>query len=209
MKPALLAIIAGLSVVSMAGIYASDSIATSLTVASPNSDKIGMLGHVEYVLIDSNGMTKAYYQTDNFVTDMGAACTASILFDQDETLSPCDTTGSAVNEFLHIAVGDSQPSSTDTTRTGLVNEIGNRRTDTNAELASNSGAGTASATIATENPFTFGSGNNTNNIFEAGLFDETTGGNAFAIQNATSGANPGIDVNDGDELSVTWTITVG
>jgi len=49
-------------------------------------------------------------------------------------------------------------------------------------------------------------------IFEAGLFDLITvsGGNVFAIRNTTATSpNPGIDVNDGDTLDVTWTITIG
>jgi len=194
----------------MATIYASDLGVTTLAVASPNNDKIGMLGHIEYQHVDADDNIIGYYQTDNFVTDMGAACAASMLFDLDETVAPCDTTGSGVNEFLNIGIGDAQPSTDVKSDTTLDNEIGVRRVDSNAVIASNSNAGTATVTIATENPFTFATGINvTNNIYQAGLFDETTGGNAFAIQNTTSGANTGIDVNDGDSLSVTWTITVG
>jgi len=208
---AIFALIAGLSAISMATIYASDLGPTSLVIATPSNEKVGMLGHIEFEVMDASGNLKGYYQTDNFVTDMGAACTATILFDKDETLSPCDTTGSAVNEFLKIRLGDSAPSTTLKSRTALIADMTGFRVDTDATMISNAAAGTATVTISTETPFTFTSGgsNVTNNVFEAGLFDETSGGNAFAIQNTTSGANPGIDVNDGDQLSVTWTITVG
>lgn len=208
---ALLAIIVGLSAVSMAAIYASDFVQTPLLVATPSNDKIGMFGHIEFVLADSSGNIKGYYQTDNFVTDMGAACAATMLFDFDETLSPCDTTGAGVKEFLNIRLGDSQPGTDVKSDTALDNDMVGFKVDTDATMISNANAGTATVTIATETPFDFttGGSNVTNNVFQAGLFDETVGGNAFAIQNTTSGANPGIDVNDGDQLTVTWTITVG
>ncbi len=213
---ALLAIIVGLSAVSMAAIYASDLGQTQLVVGT-SGDKIGMFGHIEFVQSDRSGNIIGYYQTDNFVTDMGAACAATMLFDVDETLGPCDTTGSAVNEFLNIGLGDAQPSTDDTTDTVLDDEMTDaddssfRRVDPDATMVSNGGAGTATVTIATVTPFNFldAGSNTTNNVYQAGLFDETALGNAFAIQNTTSGVNPGIDVNDGDQLTVTWTITVG
>ncbi len=208
---ALLAIIVGLSAVSMAAIYASDLDPTSLVLATPSSDKIGMFGHIEFVQTNSFGDVIGYYQTDNFVTDMGAACAATMLFDTSETLAPCDTAGSTVNEFLNIRLGDTQPSTDATADIILDSDMGGFKVDSDATMVSNTNAGTATVTIATETPFDFttGGANVTNNVFQAGLFDETSGGNAFSIQNTTSGANPGIDVNDGDTLAVTWTITVG
>jgi len=206
---ALLAIIVGLSAVSMAAIYASDLDPTSLVVATSSSDKVGMYGHIEFVQADSSGNIISYYQTDNFVTNQGAECSAAKLFDLDETVGTCDTTGTLVNEFLNIRLGNGAPIGTDETRTILITDMGGVRTDTDAVFG-NLGGGTVDVTVATQDPFTFEGGTNTTlNVFEAGLFDETSGGNAFAIQNTTSGVNPGIDVNDGDTLAVTWTITVG
>jgi len=207
---ALLAIIVGLSAVSMAAIYASDLDPTSLVVANSSSDKVGMYGHIEFVQADSSGNIISYYQTDNFVTNQGAECSAAKLFDLSETVGTCDTTGTLVNEFLNIRLGNGVPIGTDETRTALITDMGGFKVDSDAVFG-NLGGGTVDVTVATETPFDFttGGGNVTLNVFEAGLFDETTGGNAFAIQNTTSGANPGIDVNDGDTLAVTWTITVG
>jgi len=114
-------------------------------------------------------------------------------------------------EFQYIAVGDANFGQTDGTRTTLANEIGARRLDTSIAAFGTAvdPAGT-SVVINTETPFTITGANETLNIFEAGLFDATTGGNVFAIRNTTA-ANPnlGIDVNNGDTLDVTWTITVG
>jgi len=205
---ALLAIIVGLSAVSMAAIYASDLDPTSLVVATSSSDKVGMYGHIEFVQADSSGNIISYYQTDNFVTNQGAECAAAKLFNLSDTVGTCDTTGALVNEFLNIRLGNGAPIGTDTTRTALITDMTGFRTDTDAVFG-NLGSGTVDVTVATETPFTFNTGNVSANVFEAGLFDETSGGNAFAIQNTTSGVNPGIDVNDGDTLAVTWTITVG
>ncbi len=207
---ALLAIIVGLSAVSMAAIYASDLEPTSLVVANSSSDKVGMYGHIEFVQADSSGNIISYYQTDNFVTNQGSECAAAKLFDLSETVGTCDTTGTLVNEFLNIRLGNGAPIGTDFTRTALITDMGGIKVDTDAVFG-NLGSGNTDVTVATETPFDFttAGGNVTLNVFEAGLFDETSGGNAFAIQNTTSGANPGIDVNDGDTLAVTWTITVG
>jgi len=207
---ALLAIIVGLSAVSMAAIYASDLEPTSLVVANSSSDKVGMYGHIEFVQADSSGNIISYYQTDNFVTNQGSECAAAKLFDLHETVGTCDTTGTLVNEFLNIRLGNGVPTSTDETRTALITDMGGFKVDSDAVFG-NLGSGTTDVTVATETPFDFttAGGNVTLNVFEAGLFDETSGGNAFAIQNTTSGVNPGIDVNDGDTLAVTWTITVG
>ncbi len=209
---ALLAIIAGLSVVSMATIYASDLGQTPLVIATPSNENVGMFGHIEFVLADESGDVKSYYQTDNFVTDQASECIASKIFDDSQTVGTCGGIGSSVNEYLNIRLGNATGGSTDQSRTALADDMGGVRTDTTAVFSTlSAGDGQTEVTIATETPFTFADagGNTTANVFEAGLFDATTGGNSFAIQNTTAAANPGIDVNDGDQLTVTWTITVG
>ncbi len=193
-------------------IYASENMTTSLFVAPATSvvEQTGFMGHVEYVLKDSEGNIIYYYQTDNFVTDMGKDCTASQLFDNSVAVGDC--LGS-VGQFQFIGVADIAPGQDNPTVVALANEIGARHQDTSVGLGAFTQASDPTGTIVsidTTAPFTFGAGNNSNNIFQAGLFDSLTAGNAFAIQNTTSALdNPGIDVNDGDTLSVTWTITVG
>jgi len=210
---ALLAIIVGLSAVSMAAIYASDLGQTSLVLATPSSDKFGMLGHIEFVQADSSGNIIGYYQTDNFVTNAGASCVATQMFG-GAVVAPCTGT---VADFLFIGLGDADTGTDDVTQTALVDEMtdaddsSSRRLDTDGASISTLGGGQAEAIVATVTPFTFsiGGANVSNNVFQAGLFDSAATGNAFSLQNTTSGANPGIDVNDGDTLAVTWTITVG
>ena len=194
----------------MATIYASDLGQTPLVVATPSNDKVGMLGHIEFEHLDNSGDIKGYYQTDNFVTDSGSACTASLLFDRGTDVHACDTTGTLVNEFINIRLGNVQPLADDPADIILDGDMGGVKTATSVGFTQTASTGQTVATIATPTPFDFVTGNATLNVFQAGLFDETSGGNPFAIQNTTSGdANPGIDVNDGDQLTVTWTITVG
>ena len=186
-------------------------IAIFLAPAAQEDNKVGFLGHVEFVHKNALGEIIGYFQSDNLIMDRGNDCISELGFDSANTGGACSGTPA---EFQHIGVGDATCVSCEvTTRNTLQNEIGARRADTSiAAFTGSAGAGTT-VVINTETPFTFTAVNETNNIFEAGLFD--TGptidtGNAFAIRNVTATSpNPGIDVNNGDTLDVTWTITVG
>ena len=203
---ALLTIIAGLSAISMAAIYASDFGQLQLAVATPNDDRIGMFGHIEFEHLDSFDNIIGYYQTDNFITEMGASCAATLIFG-GSAISPCISTPT---DFLYIGVGNVTNDDT-VTVVELNGELEERKIDGNgASISSTAGFSEAVAIIKTESPFQFGPGNSTDPIFQAGLFDQATDGNVFSIQNTTSSnPNPGITVNDGDQLTVTWEITVG
>ena len=179
--------------------------------AAQDAPSVGFLGHVEFVQKNAAGDTIGYFQSDNLVMERGKDCVAIQAFDtnnaQQGTICP-----GTFGEFRFIAIGDAVCTSCeDATADALTNEIGSRREDTNVAgfTAATGGTGTL-VVINTEVPFNFGPANNTNNIFDAGLFDNTAAGNVFAIRNVTSASpNLGIDVNDGDTLDVTWTITVG
>lgn len=184
----------------------------SALFAAPAADvqNVAFMGHVEFIQKNAAGDTIGYYQSDNKVMDDGKDCVAIQTFDTANALGTCGSFG----EFQFIAIGDATCSTCeDGTRTTLQSEIGARRADTSiAAFTTASDPTGTSVVINTEVPFSFGAGNNTNNIFEAGLFDviTTSSGNVFAIRNTTAASpNLGIDVNDGDTLDVTWTITVG
>lgn len=204
----------------MGYVFSSDGSVNTLFAApaAQEDSKVGFLGHVELIHKNAAGDTIGYYQMDNLVHDDGNDCLAIAGFDSDNTLS--GTTCTAFGEFDFIGVGDAICTACeDETLQVLKNEITTggtdalRRQDTAVAgfSSSVSGAGTT-VIINTETPFTFttGGGNVSNNIFDVALFDAATGGNMFALRNASSTLpNPGIDVNDGDTLDVTWTITVG
>ncbi len=194
------------------GLIVTTEGAPSALFTAPAADvqNVAFMGHVEFIQKNAVGDTIGYYQSDNKIMDDGKDCVAIRTFHAANGLGTCASSA----EFQFIAIGDATCSTCeDGTRTTLQNEIGSRRADTSiaAFITASDPAGTT-VVINTEVPFSFGAGNSTNNIFEAGLFDviTTSSGNVFAIRNVT-GASPnlGIDVNDGDTLDVTWTITVG
>jgi len=184
--------------------------APSALFAAPAADtqNVAFMGHVEFIQKNAAGDTIGYYQSDNKVMDDGKDCSAIRIFHAANGLGTCASSG----EFQYIAIGNATcVSCEDGTRTTLQAEMDNRLQDTSiaAFLTASDPSGTT-VVINTETPFTIGTGNETNNIFEAGLFDAATGGNVFAIRNTTAATpNLGIDVNSGDTLDVTWTITVG
>jgi len=187
----------------------------SALFTAPTADvqNVGIFGHVEFVHKNADGYVVSYYQADNLVMDDGKNCVLTDLFAQ--ATGACTTSAAG---FTFIGLGNGTcVSCEDATRTDvevpMVGTDGVRQEDTDtttpaftAALAGASGI----AIINTESPFNIGASNETANIFEAGLFDAVTGGNAFAIRNTTAATpNLGIDVNAGDTLDVTWTINVG
>ena len=179
------------------------------TAPATDVQNVGIFGHVEFVHKDADGYVVSYYQADNQVLDDGKNCVITDLFAQ--ATGSCATSAAG---FTFIAISNfTCTTCEDATRTTLNGEMDQRREDTDtttpAFTAAASGA-SGVAIINTEVPFNMGAGNETNNIFQAALFDATTGGNAFAIRNTTAATpNLGIDVNAGDTLDVTWTINVG
>ena len=200
------------------GLLSTGNVATSALMTSPTATATGMamLGHVESIHRSADGSIVGYYQNDNAIIEDGSDCAAELLF--GEAGATCGTTP-AVFTYIGINQLDATPTvGIDATNATLEGEptIGatySRHQDTNvadpAWTAATGGTGTI-ARINTESPFTFGSGNNTQNVYAAALFPAATGNHPLAILNITTGASQtGIDVNDGDTLSVTWNITVG
>ena len=180
------------------------------TAPAANVQNVAFMGHVELVQKNAAGDTVGYFQGDNLVMDDGKDCVAIQAFDTGNALATCGSFG----QFQFIALGNAQcVSCEDGTRTTLQTEMTTRRADTSIALFTTAADPLGTEVIInTEVPFNIGPANNTANIFEVGLFDviTTSSGNVFAIRNSTATTpNPGIDVNDGDTLDVTWTITVG
>ena len=57
----------------------SGNSATSLMIA-PQTQQVGMLGHVEYMVHDASGNTVQYMQGDNVVVNDGEDCVAEYVF---------------------------------------------------------------------------------------------------------------------------------
>ncbi|MFY9301493.1 MAG: hypothetical protein WAO91_09940 [Candidatus Nitrosotenuis sp.] len=202
--------------------------ATSLVTSSVprNSDAMNILGHVEYTVRDSDGLVKAYYQSDNLVVNTGDNCVAARLFDpagSGPTNHGCTSFGSTGYQF--IAIGN-QTAQFDDASTNLIAAATSsvdgeqaRRRDSSPTFTASSGNSTTGAQviIETPTPFTFSTSNATT-VQNSALFNATAGavdGNgqttsigtarAFAIQKLS----PTVTVASGDTLNVRWTITIG
>ena len=166
-------------------------------------DGTGMLGHLTLVSTDSDGQIKSYQQTDNLITRRGTDCFAHILFE------PTNVVGGSANcsgdpsifDAIGIGTGNGQSDTSndlasETSTSGLVPFA-----DTSVLVADNTGSG---ATAIVE--VTFTSGGATTSITEAGIFNSTTTGGTtqmMAYRDFTA-----ISLDNGDSLTVTWTITV-
>lgn len=200
--------------------------ATSLMISSlPQSqENVGMLGHVEYKVLDEIGNIKQYMQNDNIVVQTGKDCVARAVFLNSTDPGKCGQNG----QFRFIAIGNATGGTIDDAQTNLNGGVcANSSTDgemarrqvTPTFATAGSGTGTIVTLDTTSAPFTFGAGNATA-VIDSGVFntDELSkdsegrctslgGAQMFSIQKLN--ADTGITVSNGDSLSVKWTITVG
>lgn len=227
-----IALFAGVFAVAMGAISLNGISATPLMITTiPQTvEPVGMYGHVEYTLRDAEQYVKSYIQSDNIVVDDGKDCVSQLVFETGAAVGGCTTTP---GEFQFIAIGNNTggaPAGTetelDTTSAGncatiaIDGEMARRQVTPTFTPAVNP-AGTIVTLDTSGNAFTFGPGNSTTIVLQSGVFDRadlttTANGecltldanqNMFSLQEL-NGAT-GITVNDGDSLSVKWTITVG
>lgn len=136
-------------------------------------------GHVFYTLVGADGNVKDRREVKNLVVTVGKNAVAAALAE-----SPAST------DFMpYIAIGSGTA--------GAV--VGNTTLET--ELSRKLGA-KSSTTNVWQNTVTFGAGEGTGTITEAGLFSASSGGTLLARQTFT-----GIPKSGTDLLVVTWQIT--
>ena len=222
----------GLGAASLSGISATPLMVS----AAPQAEQanFGMLGHVEYKVLDNDGIVKQYLQGDNVVVNTGMDCVARLVF-ENSTSAVCPQ--GMNNEFNYIAIGNytevgvvnatmteldtSVASSTGCAASGVSGEMARKPiTIATEDFTASSGATGAIVVLDTsDDPFDFDAGNATGNIFQSGIFDDgyAPGSNTcsgtiptssmFSVQDLNT--DTGIAVSSGDSLSVKWTITVG
>lgn len=193
------------------------------TLQESNSVGITMLGHVEFVVHNSEGNIVQYAQGDNLITTTGSDCIASEIF--GGTLGDCGNIGTF--DFIAIgngtggtvAVGDSQLHATGGngfSSTGAVHngEMARKQATVTPDVT---GTDTVITLVNSDDPFTFTSTNATV-IRQSGLYSEggttssTTGETtAFGTSEllAIQDLSPTVTVTNGDSLTVTWVVTIG
>ncbi len=215
--------------------------ATQLMVsAAPQTqESVGMLGHVEYRVLDEFGTVKAYMQNDNIVVEAGKDCAAQKLFtNTNGQVGDCLASSAA---FTFIGIGNGSSANVGVQNQTLADATNSGdQGDANGDCATNTAGGemarrnvtasfdtlgtTSIVTLDTSSePFTFDA-NNATAVIDSGIFNANyaapgSDGKCGGTPSATTdwdmfsrqllNAATGITVSSGDSLSVKWTITVG
>jgi len=101
-----IAVFAAIAAVAMTTIGLTGVSAESLMISSiPQSQEVvGILGHVEYTTMNSDGQITGYLQSDNTVVDDGKDCTSRLLFGAAKGASNC--VGTPPGTFQFVAIGN-------------------------------------------------------------------------------------------------------
>ena len=184
---------------------------------TPSSDGMGITGHVTTFATDTNGNIKAYRQTDNVVVNSGKDCVTKLLFGGSGSRGALTGTNTCkcanTAPWTSIAIGNQSGTVTvATTDYALTAEPVSNSNGLNRQLGTVSFTNaTGSASSSTVIQTTFGPltglGTGGTQVTESGLFNSTTvrsAGGMFAHQAISS-----IALNNGDSLTIKWTINVG
>ena len=234
-----IALFAGIFAIAMTTLGLSEVSSTQMMTSSlPQSQEgVGMLGHVEYKVLDSNDVVKGYYQADNIVVYVGTDCTSELLF------GAIDGTGTSAclqpaNQFNYIAIGNGTDASLDGDEielesgagqgsgrcavTAVAGQDGEQARKLVAPTISVNAAGAGTQVVLEPTTtFKFDAGNATT-VLQSGIFNGNNGISATAGQEgmcATYNAanwdmfsyqnlGAGVVVSAGDSLAVKWTITI-
>jgi hypothetical protein len=210
----------GVALAVVAGLFSSTIfglVGTKTDAQTNPSAATLMTGHVETVVTDAVGNVKEYRQSDNIIVNDGENCVIKMLFGADGGASigsgTNTCTGAITSGFRIIAIGNSTVPAGNSNSTllaeytaangnaALARQLATTITLTNSTVAT----GVSQATALLEATFTNG-GSNGQLVSESGLFNSTdlnTDGR-FARQQFT-----GVSLNNGDSLTVRWTVNIG
>ena len=192
---------------------------------TPTNDGMKITGHVTTIATDANGHIKSYRQSDNLVVNNGKDCVTRLLFGGSVGGTRGGGSGTAgiasnclgtlTGPWTVIAVGNRTAAPTiagtdhrlasepNGTNNGL-----NRQLATTITYTNSTGAGGTSSTSVIQTTFGPLSGLKAagTQVTESGLFNSTTiaASGMFAHQAITS-----IALNNGDSLTIKWTINIG
>lgn len=98
-----IALFAVIAAISMTTIGLTGVSSTSLAVSSlPQSEEVGMLGHVQYTVLNSDYQVTRYMQGDNSVVNEGKDCVGAMVFNATDSGTCVDVD----YKYEYIAVGN-------------------------------------------------------------------------------------------------------
>ncbi len=100
-----IAVFAGIFAIAMTTYGLSGVSASPMIMASTpqTQEAVGMLGHVDYTVLDNDGQIKTYLQSDNIVVEAGKDCAGELVFGATSGSGACGTAGQT---FRYIAIGN-------------------------------------------------------------------------------------------------------
>jgi len=193
---AVIAVVAGL-----AGVTALGDISFVENDLSPASVPIS--GHMIIQVTDDEGNIKNYMQSDNIITASAKACTGNFLFSQ--SFATC--VGGIASPFDDIVLSSDTFGETATTASltnaGFTNQLTGTlaKSTTNTITESIAASGLVDEEVKIVHTFSYTGGGTT--VASAALMNDANG--VFAIKKFPSA----VSLNNGDDLTVTWLITLG
>jgi len=194
---AVMAVVAGLT-----GVTALGDISFVENDLSSMNTNAPIMGHVIIQVTDDEGNIKKYMQTDNVISANAKACTGELLFGATVT---CVSSNSAFDDIVLSPDGFADTAATADLTNG---QFSNQLTGSLAKSTSNTitegvaASGTGSERIDIAHTFSF-TGGSSQTVTSAALMNTSV--SIFAIKNFPSA----VSLNNGDDLTVTWQITLG
>ncbi|EPA05994.1 hypothetical protein [Candidatus Nitrosarchaeum limnium] len=200
--------------VGVVGINFSDGSIMQKNQPSATQDGGAILGHIEIIQRDSEGNIKAYQQTDNKIINGAKNCVVAVLFGKTSTntctIANGTSTVTGLGKYTFIGLGNTTATMPASTSNDLPGEItlgdGLNRAAGTLGTFTNATADAAGAKQVISKTFSY-TGSQTNTIYAAGLFNQTTTGatsSTFALKAFPST----VTLTNGDSLTVNWEITI-
>lgn len=180
---------------------------TSPTSSQGNSpaEQSAFEGHVTVIAKHSDGTVYAYRQSDNTVTQVGKTCAGVALFGSNGTGGTAQCGGAGTNKFQYISVGDSGAALSDGF-TFLNSEVQRQIQNGGIGTTNATAGGKAVSDVVATITMTNATGGKT--LQESGLHDGS-GTHASSHMFSRLLISPTIAVNNNDQVTVRWTISLG
>jgi len=195
---AVMAVVAGLTGFTALGdISFDENDVSSMSTSGP------MSGHIILTVTDDEGNIKKYMQTDNVITSDGKMCTGELLFNPGT--NGCPDSGSVFDDIVLSSAGfPDTPTTADLVNTGFTPQLSGSLAEFSSTAVTEGvpASGTGSARYDLAHTFSY-TGGTSQTVTSAALMN--TANSVFAIKNFPSP----VSLNNGDDLTVTWQITLG
>ncbi len=197
---AVMAVVAGLT-----GVTALGDISFVENDVSSMNKNIPISGHLIIQVIDDEGNIKKYMQTDNVITANAKRCTGNLLFGAG--LGACVSSGTPFDDIVLSpdTFGDT-PATANLLDAGFTNQLGAfglAKSTSNTVTEGSASSGTGSQRIDIAHTFSYSGTSASQLVTSAALMNTSV--SLFAIKDFPSP----VTLNAGDDLTVTWQITLG